>query len=171
MKFQYFNPKDTLDEIKKKYKTYAFKFHPDLHGDKFLEEMKIVNNEYEYLINHYKAGNKQQEAFDVSEELQAFKDILKKLFTLSGITVELVGEWLWVSGNTFIYKDKLKAWGLFFSGSKKMWYYHNGKYKFKTSPKPMQQIRAKYGSKILDADDIGNQYYLKDKRRKRYAKI
>lgn len=42
----------TVDEIRKAYKLYASKYHPDKHsGDKFFEErFKEIKNAYEYLI-------------------------------------------------------------------------------------------------------------------------
>lgn len=38
------------------------------------------------------------------------------------IEIELVGSWIWVSGNTYPVKEQLKEAGIFWAGKKKKWY-------------------------------------------------
>ena len=42
------------------------------------------------------------------ENDKALREILQKIINFDGIEIELVGSWLWVSGNTYSYKKELK---------------------------------------------------------------
>ncbi|HVX52008.1 MAG TPA: hypothetical protein VHB48_17750 [Chitinophagaceae bacterium] len=64
--------------------------------------------------------------------------------------IELVGNWIWVTGSTFPVKTKLKAAGLFFASKKVAWYYRAEAYKTKGSGKTLEQIRRKYGSENIE---------------------
>lgn len=66
----------SVDEIRKAYKLYASKFHPDKHsGDKFFEErFKEIKNAYEYLIeirtnssNHNYSNQSRTDSFGSTE--------------------------------------------------------------------------------------------------------
>lgn len=59
---------------------------------------------------------------------------------------ELLGTWLWISGDTKPYAGELKKLGCQFSGKKQIWYFAgSGKTGCKKSM-PMDYIRAKYGN-------------------------
>ena len=47
-----------------------------------------------------------------------------KAIELKNCKIELIGSWLWVSGDTYTIKDKLKELGFFFSGNKKAWFFN-----------------------------------------------
>lgn len=62
------------------------------------------------------------------------------------MTVELVGSWIWVSGNTYAHRDTLKALGFGWAAKKHAWYYHKGEYKRRGKKEiPLDDIKAKYG--------------------------
>jgi hypothetical protein len=48
---------------------------------------------------------------------------LIELSRLAGLEVEVIGTWIWVSGNTYAHKDALWKLGLNWSASRKMWYF------------------------------------------------
>ena len=89
-------------------------------------------------------------------EAAAYMDVIAALVKIPGITVEICGKWLWVSGDTKPVKDQIKAAGLRFSGSKKMWYWRpateNGARHYRGN-KSMGYIRGKYGSRALYSDE------------------
>lgn len=116
-----------LQELKKIYLTLAKKYHPDAGGN--LETMKAINNEYDYLKNILP---NQEDVKDYQKEsshsMNTYKDIIDQLLKYPHITVEIIGSWLWVSGNgTYTIKDDvLKPLKFRFSGTQKKWYWFNG---------------------------------------------
>jgi hypothetical protein len=73
---------------------------------------------------------------------------------MEGVEAELCGSWIWCRGNTYEYKDQLKAMGFKWSKSKSSWHWHHEEtgshwYRGKAS---MDQIRAKYGSQIYNSN-------------------
>lgn len=144
----FFNDCKTLDEAKKLYKKLAFENHPDRGGDN--EKMQQINNEYSFFVAKFAKGTAEEinEEFSVA---QKFVDVLNKLAGLEGIIVELAGDWLWISGNTYPYKDKLKEIGCRFAPKKKVWYYREEKDKTR-NPKPysMEEIRDIYQAKQVN---------------------
>lgn len=119
---RFFKDVTTVEEAKKLYRQLARKHHPDVGGDH--ETMVQIVNEYEEIMKRLekKEGNTD---FSSSE---AFRAIIDKLIAIDGIDIEIIGTWVWVSGNTYATKDKLKEIGLKFSNNKKSWYWHEGEY-------------------------------------------
>jgi len=71
--------------------------------------------------------------------------VIEQIITLPNIIIEVVGNWIWVTGNTYPVKDSLKAVGLFFAPKNVAWYYRAEEFKTKGSNKnpgrDTQQIR------------------------------
>jgi hypothetical protein len=148
MKTQYFINCKTIDEVKKLYKELAMQHHPDRGGD--TETMQEINNQYHSIINNpfFKFYEESQEN---QEEFIKYPIIIDQLMVLENIIIELIGNWIWVSGNTFIHKFILKQIGLFFAPKKKMWYYRPPEYKSRNrTPKTIESIRNKYGSQTIE---------------------
>jgi hypothetical protein len=128
-----------INEIKKKYKELCKKLHPDLGGCEL--EFKKMREAYEQAING-KASNDQ-------ERSDNFTEVLDKIISLINVlNVEIIGTWIWVSGNTKDYKEELKLAGFRYSLSKKMWYYTTKFRRVKGSGN-IESIRKKYGSNII----------------------
>jgi hypothetical protein len=73
--------------------------------------------------------------------------------SLSGVTVELCGAWLWVSGDTYPHREALKEQGFRFSHKKRMWYFAGvpARPLWARSQKEfsMPQIRETFGSEFI----------------------
>lgn len=69
---------------------------------------------------------------------------------LDGCTVKVIGNWIWVSGETKQYKEKLNNYGLKFATKKKVWYFTTDKYgkRFNT-PKTTKYAEEKYGCETI----------------------
>jgi hypothetical protein len=129
-----------INEAKKVYKTLAKKLHPDVGGSE--EEFKILNSVYTDLIE-----NKIYFSNDFKIDLDLEK-IISQILHFENITIELVGSWIWLSGDTKEIKDKLKELGFKWASKKKMWYY--GEMKGKShGEKSLDEIKDKYGSKTF----------------------
>ncbi len=128
-----------INEAKKVYKTLAKKLHPDVGGSE--EEFKILNSVYNDFIE-----NKIYFSNDFKIDLDLEK-IISQILHFENITIELVGSWIWLSGDTKEIKDKLKELGFKWASRKKMWYY--GEMKGKShGEKSLDEIKDKYGSKV-----------------------
>jgi len=74
--------------------------------------------------------------------------ILKAIeeFKPLNIKVELIGSWLWITGETYPIREKLKALGFLFSGSKKAWFYNGSDKKIRYSKyKSVDEIKQRFG--------------------------
>lgn len=151
----YFDGCKTLDDLKKRYRQLAKQYHPDLGGDG--EIMKVINSQYERLFDAFQksgshtAGTAAEQGKEATKETaREFIDIISKLLTIPEIDIEICGSWIWISGNTYPQKSKLKDAGCKWSSKKTMWYWHSGAYR-KVSKRSvsMQEIREIYGSKTV----------------------
>ena len=133
-----------INEAKKIYKTLAKKLHPDVGGDE--ESFKLLNAIYTDLIEH-----KIYFSNDIKIDIELEK-IISLILHFENITIELVGSWIWVNGDTREIKEKLKEIGFKWASKKRMWYFGEMKSKNPT-PKSMEEIKNKYGSETLKTND------------------
>ncbi len=128
----YFKNVQTLDELWKQYKDLLKKYHPDNGGSE--EATKAINVEYKKLfkilkdnhsrqitadsnakINHSSYGNScDNMKYDFTED-ELLREMLQKVIYLSDITIEIIGAWLWISGNTYPHRKELKELGFKFA--------------------------------------------------------
>lgn len=117
---EFFTNCDTLEKVKKKYRELCKQYHPDLHGSGTEETMKRINAEYESVFNTVKSGGTPQEK---EESAGIFAKIINDLIICEGINIDIVGFWIWVDGNTYPYKEKLKSLGFKWSKNRQKWHY------------------------------------------------
>ena len=153
-KIKYFNPlPQTAEELKKMYRKLAFTHHPDNGGNE--EEMKIVNSEYAQLFDKLKDihTNAQGERYtkETKETPEQFISIINELIRFDGMLIEIIGSFIWVSGDTKPYKEQLKAMGFKWSPNKSSWYLVPEGYKRKNRKHySMDDIRGMYGSQEVE---------------------
>ena len=137
---QEFKGVEGINEAKKIYKTLAKKLHPDVGGDE--ESFKLLNAVYNDLVEH-----KIYFSNDIKIDIELEK-IISLILHFENITIELVGSWVWVSGDTREIKDKLKEIGFKWASKKKMWFYGEMKGR-NPNEKSIEEKKAKYGSDTL----------------------
>lgn len=158
---------DCIEELKAQYKKLCFEHHPDLHKDNpnANREMQEINDEYEKLFERYanihrstrEDGPRTYTAAEPTKETpQDFIRIVTELFKLDGISAELCGRWIWVSGETRKHKDRLKELGCKWSKNKQMWSWHFPEdaamtYKGKKAW-DIGRIRSTFGSEKLEPE-------------------
>ena len=104
MNYTYFSNPQTLEELKKQYRELAFKHHPDRGGTD--EAMKAVNREYDELFPKLKDihSTKDGETYTAhqknTESREHFKDLIAVLMNMEDVTIEIIGCFVWVTGNT-----------------------------------------------------------------------
>lgn len=127
---KYFSNCTTLEEVKSTYHKLVKQLHPDNGGN--AEEFKTMSNEYKEAFNRLKNVHKNHEGKTYTKETEEtpeqFADLIRTLTKFNGCIVELIGSWIWVSGNTKDYKDELKKLNFKFSAKKTAWYFHEGEY-------------------------------------------
>ena len=147
---KWFTGCESMDELKAKYRKLAMKWHPDMGGDTRI--MQEINAEYDdYFRRAQKANNERAERGDEGyrknyEAPNKYREIIVKLVMLDGVIVNVVGSWLWISGDTRKHKDSLKAYGCKWSNGRKMWYwvpYNMAPQAF--SGIPMETLESTYG--------------------------
>lgn len=155
---KYFKDVQTLEQLRKQYKELLKMYHPD-NANGSEEITKAINTEYERLFKVLKnrhdtaqdSANGQQSSYADNmydwENDKALREVLNKIIGFNGITIEIIGAWLWIGGNTYQHKKELKEYGFKYASKKKMWYYHTEAYR-KTSKKKLSidDIRNYYGT-------------------------
>lgn len=153
---KYFKNVNTLEELRKQYKELLKKHHPDNGGSE--EATKAINAVYEQLFkvlknrHESKASGAESKSsyndmkYDFTEDVK-LREVLQKIIHFEGITIEICGSFIWVSGNTYQYKKQFKEFGFLWASQKKQWYWRPETY-VKRSHKTlsMQDIRNYYGS-------------------------
>lgn len=113
----------SLDEVKSKYKKLAREFHPDLGGDVRL--MQELNAAYDKAVNQNIWGSTENE----KEANSLLREAIEFAVTLDGVNANIRGLWLWLEGNTFPIKERIKAFqssngiGFKWANKKKAWFY------------------------------------------------
>lgn len=135
-----------------------FKYHSDITHDTATDEiLKEVNAEYDILFKQFKdiKRNANGETYETTnnETIDEFKNVINAIVELDSILVELIGEWLWISGETKKHKETLKMLGFKFSAKKSAWYYHKREkfYRYSKKNLSLQDLREKFGTEIINS--------------------
>lgn len=139
----------TEAEIKARYRDLCKVHHPDLGGSD--EMMKLVNLAYEARLRGEFRKDYDDETAENMVDLE--KEVAAKvaeIIGLKGIVIELVGRWVWVTGNTWPVKDTIKRAGFSWASQKRCWFWHKPEDKCPSrARKTLDEIKAKYGSTVL----------------------
>ena len=151
---KYFSACKTIEDVKQTFKKLVKLLHPDNGGD--AEAFKIMMAEYETAFNRLKNTHRTQEgetyttAHESTETPQEFAELIRKLMKMDGVIIEIIGSWVWLTGNTMINKDQIKELGFFWSKSKRAWYYNGSDKKTKRRGRySMDGLRNKWGSEMV----------------------
>ena len=154
---KHFDNISTLEELRKQYKELLKIHHPDNGGN--VSEMQEINSEYDRMFKILKDQHENNNAdqantntdynnmkYDFAED-EKLREMLNKIIHFNSIDIELVGAWIWLSGNTYSCKKELKELGFKWAKQKKMWYWHSEAFRKKSRKTlSMDDIRSYYGS-------------------------
>lgn len=152
----YFNNPKTLEELRKQYKELLKIHHPD-NPNGSEEATKAINNEYETLFktlndkHDQTAKNTAQQTYDNMKwdfaEDEALRDILNRVIQLVDVNITIVGNWIWIDGDTYPHKATLKQSGFKWAHEKKKWCWHSETFRKKSNKKlSFDTICNYYGS-------------------------
>jgi curved DNA-binding protein CbpA len=137
---------NTLEELKKEYRKLARKFHPDNGGSE--EKMKELNNEFDRLSKMF--SEKENKSFDADE----YKNIIDVLSQYD-VTIEIIGTWIWVRGNTYPIKAILSELGFSWGNKKKAWYWYEGEYKKRSKKEfTLDEIKNMHGCETVKKGSV-----------------
>lgn len=160
---KYFSKQDceTLDSLRQAYKRLTKQFHPDCGGN--ASDFVAMKAEYEQIFKNlktYSAFNattdeerkEHNRKYDYKQD-ELFRDIIEKIIAFENITIEICGIWLWITGNTYPYREQFRSLGFSWSNPKKAWYWkpYAGNIHYKGG-KSLDQIRAIYGSDKIETE-------------------
>lgn len=162
---KYFNNTNTLEELRKQYKELLKQHHPDNGGN--VSDMQEINSEYDRLFKILKNQHESNKAnsnntnadynnmkYDFAED-EKLREMLNKIIHFKGIDIELVGAWIWVSGNTYSCKKELKELCFKWASQKKIWYWHSEAFRKKSCKTlSMDDIRSYYGSTNIRSESM-----------------
>lgn len=147
---KWFTGISTLEELRNRYKHLLIKYHPDNNPDvDTTSTMQQINAEYDELLKHFTSSQtNSQNSYSTETEL---KNVLNEVVKIKAdILIELIGSWIWVSGNTYSIRKQLCELGFDWAPKKRMWYWSKSSHRC-TSPMEMSVIREKYGSVVYRA--------------------
>ena len=162
---KYFNNVNTLEELRKQYKELLKKYHPD-NPNGSTKATQEINTEYDNLFKILKDRHEKKATdnttektdfnnmkYDFSEDAK-LREVLQKIVGFENINIEIVGCWIWGDGNTYEYKDSLKALGFKWAREKKKWYFHTEAFRKRSHKKlSMEDIRNYYGSTEVQTEE------------------
>lgn len=153
------NVLQNVPSIKKEFRRLAHILHPDKGGS--TKEMQELNSQYLEALrladgSSYKDNDKEY-TYKYNESVETA--IIAKISELLTnnidkiATIYIIGQWLWILDTKKEDKDKLKELKLRWSGQRKAWYFHSGKYRTFSSKAGLNSIASKYGAGKVFRDD------------------
>ena len=103
---------------------------------------------------HVNANGETYTAKNPTDETpEEFMDIIDRLIHMENVVIEIIGRFVWVSGNTKPYKDILKELNFRWHSQKTAWYLAPDDYKKRNKKKyEMDEIREMFGCKHVDTE-------------------
>lgn len=161
----YFNNVETLDELRKQYKELLKKFHPD-NPNGSTKSTQEINAEYDKLFKVLKDRHESKATTDSEKgkadfnkkyydfaEDKALREMLNKIIGFNGVTIEVIGNWIWCF-DSYGYRKELKELGFKYAGQKKAWYWHSEAFRKKSHKTlSMDDIRSYYGSTEVKTEE------------------
>lgn len=137
-------------DIKTAYRKACSAYHPD-RNPAGLEMMKIVNAAWQALSDYVEGtveAETSESELNLGEEMNAALNAIIGL----GLTIEVCGSWIWVSGDTRPHREALKAAGYKWAPKKLMWHWRPADSKSWSRGKfTMDEIRSVHGSVSVKA--------------------
>jgi len=157
----YFINCNTMEEAHTLYKALARQNHPDVGGD--LRTMQEINAQYAQFCATFartEGYERQRQAHsenrksaadfhNLDEVTEVLRAKIEFALNLGGVDIELMGLWVWLTGETRQHKDAIKAQGFKWAHKKQAWYFA-GVPSFNRQEKSLDEIRSMYGSQKFE---------------------
>ena len=135
---KFFKNIETIEELKKEYKILAKELHPDMNKNvDTTAQFQEMQNEYEELFNQVKNIHKnssgEKYTKETNETIEEYKNIIDRIIHFENVVIEVIGSWIWLTGDTKKYKEIIKELNFKWSPNKLAWYYHKDKFRKKSN--------------------------------------
>lgn len=151
-------------EAKSLYHKLCRQYHPDLGGS--VEIMQQINAEFESIYDKLPTGSKENSNSKggsseqkqtggnntTRQTAQRFMKIIQRLVKVEGLKIEIVGSWIWLSGDTFKCLKVIKDIGFQYSAKHKKYYLSDGESGRRGSRYSFQQICDIYGCENVETE-------------------
>lgn len=153
--FRHIDHRTPIEEIMRQFHELAMRFHPDKGGSNedmaaILAEFAALKRTHSHIHQASNGSVYESDSQDDGPQVpEGFEDIIQALVTIDGIEVEIVGTWVWVSGDTYPNRGRLKELGFRWAKSHQKWYLagdSGGRHR--RSGKTFDEIVATYGSRF-----------------------
>lgn len=148
----YFKECTTIDEAKTLFNKLVFELHPDTSGYNSQSDFIRMYNEFKGLKLKDFSGK------EAKANVDELYNLVKLFDGLEGVIVSFVGSFIWLEGDTYNNKDKIKAISIDgmnpprYASKKKAWYFSPMDYKKKGKKSlGLNEIKDLYGSKQYKA--------------------
>lgn len=150
---KYFKNCKCIEDVKETYRKLAKELHPDNGGSS--QDFAEMMQEYKAAFNRYKNTHRTQDGEtyekapenDTQETAEQFAELINKIIHFEDVHIEIIGTWIWLTGNTKMYCKQIKELGFFWSKSKVAWYYNGDTKKTRRRGRyKMDELRNKWGS-------------------------
>lgn len=150
---KYFADCKTVDDVKKTYRKLAKELHPDAPTGSE-EAFKALQAEYDKafdrLKNYHEGKDGETYYKESAETAEMFRDVIDKIINIMNCSIDIVGSWIWVTGETFNCKDILSEAGFRWASKKKAWYWHSPEDGCTRGGKmSLDEIKIKYGCQTV----------------------
>ena len=123
--------------------------------------MQEINSQYsEVMRGIYQSEGKTEDSLNwwMEQEGMIF-DIISELMKLEGLEIELLGVWIWITGDTKKHKKALGKDGIGarWSRDKGAWYWRSKEHSYyrRSSPeKSLDELRGKFGSRKAQSGGV-----------------
>jgi len=152
----YFQGLKTVSEVKSEYRKLAKANHPDIGG--VTAVMQAINAAYHAVLARLDGqvnfgSDGKEHTYRYSREVeQEVIDKVSELLKIPGVEVEIIGTWVWVSGDTKPVKEQLKEAGCSWHSKRLMWYWRRFTYRRKFSGMDIDDMRKMYGNQRFEKD-------------------
>ena len=141
----------SLRETKQRYLALARQFHPANGVDPIT--LFQIRLEYQQIARDPFYGFHQHPE-DVKEDFLHYPDVVDKLLCWK-LSVELIGTWTWVSGETYPHREQLTEMGFTYEPLKKAWYSRPSSCRSANpNPLPFDKIKSLHDRKTIFAVDL-----------------
>lgn len=145
----------TPEELKRAWLAIVRECHPDKGGS--VELCQLANSLYEKLASdpsRFQAETPESpetenetEEFDAETLPEETREKAYRFAGTPGLELEIIGTWLWITGDTRANKDALKESGFRWSPRKAAWYFHAEPYRKHSRKRfTLDEVRAMHGS-------------------------
>ena len=159
----YFKKCLQVEEIKQVYRELALTHHPDRGGD--TPTMQDINGQYHEALAQ--CDGQKAVGSDGKERTYTYREDLERAtiakidellaLKLADVNIWLIGYWLWIDGDTYPHREKLKEAGCMWNRKRQMWYWREGKYRGQRSSASFSSLANKYGATKLAREQEGRE--------------